>query len=431
MSREYPKLKPCMMHPSRDTSPVISGTLLRQKNQKGFLGKEILDCSNKSDPYIACLTWAKQQFDYQVLVCLFDSNVVQQFARTASIPCIVLRQGYPSPDLYDSVVFALDREVPQYFSGDLLPIAALQRLLPVNLFESTLSPLSSRHAESIYRTAGRNALIALGKDVDDHRECRVSMEEVLDTILPALTKSGYACHILLSGSSRGNLVSHHEWGEARHLRETSKNVTWLTDIRSNLDRLRLIAKMDVVVSRYSSSGYDAILMGKPVVLLESLPWQGLGNTISMQDLRREGFRPSHLHQCREQSLCMANLLLRRILIPKELAFERSFFMERIEKLCVQAGVALGGEGTLMQKGLPKLIPEDFDWIRQQMAESYIYTQSGILKPYRFSKLHTRSTKLDRMQRKWRKFLRDPLKFLLDSQHISLKTMGTLLKKCSD
>jgi hypothetical protein len=428
MSREYPQLKPCMIRPLKDTSTVIPGMILRQKNQKGFLRKEILDYSNKSDPYIVYLTWAKQQFDYQVLVCLSDSKVVQQFARTAGIPCIALRQGYSSPDLYDSVVFALDCEEPQYFPGDLLPIAALQRLLPVNLFESTLSPLTSRHAESIYRTAGRNVLIAFGKDVDDYRECRVSMEDVWDTVLPVLTKAGYVCYILSSGSSRVNPMSHREWEEARHLCETYKNVTWLSGIRSNLDRLRLIAKMDVVVSRYSSSGYDAILMGKPVVLLESLPWQAPGNALSIQDLLREGFRPSHLHQCREQSLCMANLLLRRILIPKELAFERSFFMERVEKLCVQAGVALGGEGTLIQQGLPKLIPEDFDWIRQQMTESYLLNHSGMLKVFGRHRQITNSPKLDRMRRKGRKLIRDPLKFLLDSQYIGLKTVGALLEK---
>jgi hypothetical protein len=428
MSREYPQLKTCIIQPLSDTSSAISSTILRKNNQRDSPGREGLDCSNRSDFYKACLAWTKQRFDYQLIVRLSDNEIVRRFAVTAGIPCIVLREGYPSPYLYDSVVFELDREEPQCSSGDLLPFAALQRLLPVNIFEIALSPLVSRHTVSIYRSAEKNALIALEGDMNANTKGCASIDDVFNVVLPVLIRSGYVCYLLLSDARKGRSMRQHEYRAARRFCETSKNVVWLTGVRSDMDRLKLLAKMDVVVSRGSSSGYDAILMGKPVVLLERLPLQGFDNTISIQDLQREGFHQMHLNRCREYSLRMANLFLRRILVPKKLAFEKSYFMERVKRLCMQGNVAADREWPSTVEAITELMPEDLNRIRRQMAESYIYTQSGILKPYRFSKLHICSTKLDRMQRKWRKFLRDPLKFLLDSQHAGLKTVGALLEK---
>lgn len=421
MSRVYPKLKPRILHPLANESSILSGNLLRQANQR----REFLDRFDDSGTYTACLAWAKERFDYQVILCLSGGEMVRKFAVAEGIPCIVLRQGYPSPYLYDCVIFDLDRESPPCLSGDSLPFAALQRLLPVNLYEIGFSPLAaSRHAESIYRSTGKNALIVL----DAESGCHIRTDAVFNVIMPALLRSGYACHLLPTDSRKGRSIRRHQYRAARRYRKTSENIVWLTGIRSDMERLKLLAKMNVVVSRNSCSGYDAILMGKPVLMLDDVAWAGVDNPFLLQDLQREGFCEKHLERCRAHSLRMANLLLRRILVSKGLAFEKKYFMERVKRLYIQGIAAAGWECDSTAEGSTEWMAEDIDRIRRRLPEPYLLGRSGALRIFGRRNAITGHSKLDRMRRKARKLARDPVKFLQDSQYSGLKAVGALLDK---
>jgi hypothetical protein len=103
-------------------------------------------------------------------------------------------------------------------------------------------------------------------------------------------------------------------------------------------------------------------------------------------------------------------------------------MDRIEKLCVHAGIALDGEQASALKDLSELAPGDLNRIHHQVPKPYLTNHSSMLKVFGRNGLIISSSKFDRMRRKGRKLIRDPVKFLLDSQYPSLKTVGALLEK---
>lgn len=434
LSRDFPALEGRLFCPSRKEIGTHVGAEDRAPESSDATDTYNASQAYHPEPRESSLAWALGSFNCDVIVCLYENSAVRQFAQSVGIPCIFLRKGYCSTYLYDAVIFDVDEAVLPALPSDpvdLQPFSTLQRMLPKDLFDRALMPLDSRHARTIYRSIGNNVLIPLNRQDDSNTRPSLhdrNTKDLLMAILPRLTAAGYVCYVLPYPCSKRCSINRRDHRLAKRLCQSLKNVVWLTDIRTPGQCTSLINKMDVVIAQDSPLGFDAMLMGLPVILLGKTVWPGFENAASILDLENGRLCPEQLKACRQQSLRMANFLLRWALVPTGLAFDGTYFVHRIERLWARAkgGVWEGGPSSQVYNS--ETILSEYDVLRRYHLNSTCYKPTEQLLMHSQRAYHNYYNKLDRVQRKGRKFLRDPYKFLLDSQHLSLRSMGQILAR---
>ena len=157
-------------------------------------------------------------------------------------------------------------------------------------------PISSRHADRLYRCSKPIALIAM--QLDDDSNCLIhskysGMAEMIREVVPKLVDGGWRVFVKPhpgaapernTGGARWMNVEGHE-NSRRFVAENyaEEDVIWLDDVPVS-EYVSLLSKVDALVSVNSSMGFEAMLSGKIAVTLGNAPYNVGGGLPSIDDL---------------------------------------------------------------------------------------------------------------------------------------------------
>jgi hypothetical protein len=292
--------------------------------------------------------------------------------------------------------------------------------------DAAFRPLSIRHASAIYRNIGRNVLIPLQFRDDPNvilgSEYR-TMLAFLRQVVPILLKGGYVVYILPHPSAKARCLNRADHAAASAYCKSFKNVVWLADIDRRKDYLSLLKKMDVVVTINSRSGFDAMVMGKPVIPLGVAAYN-LGQMLTLADLVAGDPELLRRRQLKEHTCRVVNLLLRQFLVPKAFTFEFSNFISSVQRVC-QCQTVFETEGTVGLTDFLNVTPPLGLGNVNFMAPSFVSQNREEVTRFLVdgAKFQNKRDTLERIQRKLRKLWLDPHKFLTDSRYGFLRVLG--------
>ena len=157
-------------------------------------------------------------------------------------------------------------------------------------------PITSRHAEKLYRCGKPIALIAM--QLDDDSNCLVhskysGMEEMIKEVVPKLVDGGWRVFVKphpgaapernTGGARWMNVVGHEKSKRFVVENYSEDDVIWLDDVPAS-EYVSLLSKIDALVSVNSSMGFEAMLSGKVAVTLGNAPYNVGGELPSVDDL---------------------------------------------------------------------------------------------------------------------------------------------------
>lgn len=185
------------------------------------------------------------------------------------------------------------------------------------------APLASRHAGEILRHDSPTAVIAL--QLDDDSNCIAhsdfsGMEQMVRSVVPQLVAAGWEVlvkphpgAVLERCIDQDTLCNYlaHEACRKFITEEFPDRTIWLDDIKPECYRT-FLSSVDAVICVNSSVGFEAMLMGKPVVALGRAPYN-IGSPLGIDDLCNGYDRDKYDDKARR----IANLMLNYYLYPKK------------------------------------------------------------------------------------------------------------------
>ncbi|WP_169725749.1 hypothetical protein [Maridesulfovibrio bastinii] len=299
------------------------------------------DISNR---YRAILEHIKYStFDFQYIVYWGTNGAVQAFAKEHGIVPIAMEQGVTRTPFIESICMdplGVNGEsftpLTDLDSVEPLPLSVLQRCAIADVshgqeFDALYRPLTTKHAEDIMDGVGRNILIPLQLDDDanilEHSDVG-NMLDFLQQVIPQLVKVGYRCLVKPHPGAlfRDYNVVRHEM--CRTYVENQKGAFWIDGIDNREDYLCLIGKSEAVVVVNSSLGFEAMLMGCPVIPFGKAPYVFKNSPLTFSDVlsKKINYESWQLHAEK-----VGTLLLFNYLIPKSKAFSYQFFCASVAR----------------------------------------------------------------------------------------------------
>lgn len=161
--------------------------------------------------------------------------------------------------------------------------------------DAMMRPITSRHAERIYRSDKPLALIAM--QLDDDSNCLIhsgysGMEQMIRETVPKLVNAGWrvlvkphpgAAPERNSGARKMNVEGHERSREFIRVNFSEDEVVWLDDVPVS-EYVSLLAKSDALISVNSSMGFEAMLAGKIAVTLGNAPYNVANGLPTVDDL---------------------------------------------------------------------------------------------------------------------------------------------------
>lgn len=357
---EFPGCK-CLLKLRPDDEEFINDWNAPWNNNSITIWRQIMRGEGKiSARYQAILEHIKYSvFDFQYLVYWGSNGAVQTFAKEHRVVPIAMEQGVTRTPFIESICMdplgvngnsfpplsQLDKISP-------LPLPILQRCALADItddqkFDALYRPLSTKHAEVIMAGIGRNILIPLQLDDDanilEHSDVN-NMLDFLNQVVPPLAKAGYRCLVKPhpGASLRAYNAKRHDACRAFVLQQ--RKAFWIDGIDNRVDYLSLIAKSEAVVVVNSSLGFEAMLMGCPVVPFGKAPYVFANAPLNFSDILA---RTIDRKAWKVHAEKVGTLLLFHYLIPKNKAFNYSFFCttvarcERIYNAFISTGTDAG------------------------------------------------------------------------------------------
>lgn len=389
---------------------------------------------------------------FDVVINWATNGAIRNFCQKHGIHNISLEQGCVRDPIYESLyidamgvngmaisryidlnrVKPMDMEVMRF----MLPSKSAHH----KAVDAIHNAIKSKYSAAIYAGIGRNVLITL--QLKDDSNCILysdysSMREMLAQVLPKLHQAGYNCFIKPHPAAKDryiNQVDHDECKE--YLSNFDDNVYWLDDIVQNRDYIALLNKMDWVVTVNSSAGFEAMIYGKPVVVLGDAPYR-IGNQLPrLDDMLSDDFDyQAYGDTCAR----IVTVMLRHYLVPSVMGHDFHYLMHYIKRAMYAYDIFQTEGASAMTDFIQEDSYLDFSIKEQLTAEKVLQSryakyrvkthavagQQTIAKTVTAKKIEPLNFE-QRFSRKWAKLKRDPAKFCIDSKNPLLRLIGKLM-----
>ena len=296
------------------TSPVILLPDNLREKLNGFCGvwnedaverwkQLMLGRGDAADVVCEALQYAYKKFAFDQIVYWGTNRTIKNFASSVGARSVAMELGptrYPFEETrycdfagVNGDAFTLNLKVADFEPMDLSRWRKENGIF-LNSGEG-YGPLASVHADVIERHSKPMAVIALQLD-DDANSLLYSdysgMAEMVRSVVPRLVEKGWMVAVKphpLANPDVGDAVNRqmnvraHQ--ECRAFIESSfdeSEVFWLDDIRPACYKT-MLSKIDALICVNSSAGFEAMLMGKPVVFLGRAPFNMTG-LLTLNDL---------------------------------------------------------------------------------------------------------------------------------------------------
>ncbi len=372
-------------------------------------------------------------FDFDVLVHWGADPNIRCYAERLSADCVSVGDGLTSRSLYDAVYFdpfghggaSLLHKVELDQVEPLSP-EALRGLLPmysVGGLYAAYRPLTGRYAARLYENAGKNVLAALPLESTASATGTAAVEQLIHD----LGTAGYTCWLASPDAADGVLNSE----EGALLKRLARRHGKVVAITGALQYLSLLRHVDYVAAAPGMPMYiDGLILEKPIMDLSASAHAGLPDVPTLAALVL-GRSTDELSARSEQSARrLATVALRHYLLPSQLAFKSSWFINYVERAC-RCRQIYEEQGTGdMTRHLLSSPALERRHTRELLAQAPSSRgQREAAGPFQQGDVCTRfdESAAERWARKLRKFKRDPRRFLNDSSLRPLRLLARPLR----
>ncbi len=395
-------------------------------------------------------------YPFDVVLNWSTNGAIRSFCEERGLDAVSMELGCTRQPIYDSLYIdaagvngrALSRHIDltrvQPLDLDILRAMLPTRAAGNKAWDGMHNPISSVSAENIYQEIGANVLIPL--QLKDDSNCILyskygSMLEVLQEVLPRLTKAGYRCFIKPHPAANDRAINKVDHAACLAYVENLENgVFWLDDVRQKEDYLALLNKMSYVVTVNSSAGFEAMICGKVVIPLGDAPYC-IGQSFPTLD-ELVCHQVDHATY-RDNAARIVTIMLRNYLVPQALGFDFPYFIRYLQRAIRANNLLITSGPTAMTDYLLSEEYLNFDIQERLLAPRELHARFVAARPKPVSvPVALRQTVLipkphpatlpashntsDAFTRKLRKLRRDPAKYFVDSKNPVLKLMGRML-----
>lgn len=282
-----------------------------------------------------------KSYQFDVIVYWGTNGAVKNFSNQYSIPAIAMELGCTRKPFFQSVYFDfkgvngaayvneidLDKVKPQYTLEEIKTFLPLKQFKEKS-FDAMHDVLEHSCADAVYSDA-KKVMIPL-QLMDDANIILYSkynsMLEFLEDIIPSLVERGYRCFIKPHPGNIVRAINMQDHNSCKEYTQKFENVYWLEKFDNNKNLLSFYSKMDAFVVINSSVGFEAMLLGKTIVLLGHSPYNISKQLPSLEEFLADSFDKQEYMQT---ITAIVNLLLFHYLHHKDKAFSFNSFIEAI------------------------------------------------------------------------------------------------------
>lgn len=285
--------------------------------------------------------YSKYKFD--VIVYWGTNGAVRNFSKNYNIPAIAMEMGCVRDPFFMSAYFDFRgvnggsylNEIELSKFNAPYTLEQIETILPIKQFaDKSIDALHDviyhQVADEVYKNSGKNVLIPL-QLMDDTNIILYSkyntMLEFLQDVIPKLSANGYSCYVKPHPGNVVRKINTDDHTKAKKYCDTVENVFWLDSFDNNKYLLSLYSKMDAFVVINSSVGFEAMLLGKIVILLGKSPYNLSNNLPTIEKFISEDFDYEEYLVCITK---IVNLLLFHYLYFKQDAFNYTSFINAIQ-----------------------------------------------------------------------------------------------------
>jgi len=323
---------------------VLDGFTQEWNKQSLGLWKDLLSgCGKISAYYENILKRVYSAYKFDVIVYWGTNGAVRNFSNAYNVPAIAMEMGCVRNPFFQSAYFDFRgvnggsylNEIELEKFESLYTLKQIQTLLPIKQFANKATDamhdvLYHKVADEIYKNSGKNVLIPL-QLMDDTNIILYSkyetMLEFLEDVIPPLISKGYSCFIKPHPGNVVRSINIEDHGKAQKYCNEIENVFWLDDFDNNKYLLSLYSKMDVFVVVNSSVGFEAMMLGKVIILLGKSPYNLSETLPTMEEFLIQNFNhQEYFHTITK----IVNLLLFHYLYFKQDAFSYGAFVNAVK-----------------------------------------------------------------------------------------------------
>ena len=458
--KEFPEMQPAILGMSAEENNKLTAMKLDWQNNPKAIADWVdlmKGAGEVSEFYESVLERVQNgPYSFDLVINWATNGAIRNYCEKHGIHNISLEQGCVRNPIYESMYIDamgvngmamsryidLSRVVP-------MDMEVLRLMLPSKsthdkAIDAIHNTIKSKYSAAIYEGIGRNVLIAL--QLKDDSNCILysdyaSMHEMLSEVLPVLHDAGYKCFIKPHPAAKDRLINQFDHDDCKtYLNSFENNVYWLDDIVQNRDYIALLNKMDWIVTVNSSAGFEAMIYGKPVVILGDAPYRIGKQLPRLEDMLSDEF---DYNAYSDTCARIVTVMLRHYLVPSTMAHDFSYLMRYIDKATRAYDILQTNGASAMTDFIQGDVHLDFA-IKQQLTTERVLqsryakyrdklspptnlvdTPKPITVISNEKKLEQRSFKQS-FSRKWAKLKRDPAKFCIDSKNPLLRYIGRLM-----
>lgn len=342
LTKQHAEYAPHFLAPTKDEDALFRSHFVDWYTQGITRWLELMRESELSEQYVQliCDLHARRPFDY--IICWGTNYAVKKAARKLGIGFINMELGCSRPPYLDS----LAADPHGVNGGAALAHASVDDLAAVESTSATddlwfADPHHFTGYESVYaytncppllERAGKEKMAFIPLQLfDDANMLRYApyntVEEVVLDIAPKLTEAGYTCIFkehpashLRKGSNYANL-------KAKVTALGYDRVLWLTHLDRCIPNAKLYQLADLVITVNSSTGFEALLFDKPLVVLGEAVYKVAGLFPTLDDYLAGRF---DAERYRTLAGKLRHFFLHDYLISKEDANRPDFFFPHLE-----------------------------------------------------------------------------------------------------
>lgn len=385
-------------------------------------------------------------YNFDTIVYWTANSIVKRYCDQHGLFSVAMDFGSLREPFYDSLhIDALglnENAMSSYVDLDLLediPLEQTRTLLPMmtsngmKIEDALYAPIKSKHVKAIY---SKQTKVLITLQLQDENNCALSpyssMLEMLQEVVPLLSQAGFLSLIMPHPEAKKRVINQLDHEACKQYCKNIEHAVWVDDIEHKLTYPSLITKVDWIVTVNGSAGFEAMLFGKPVVILGDAPYKVKGMYHpTIEDLAyNKPLDDLYFIHCRK----IVAFMIQHYLVSSAYAFTLDFFSRYIERT-IKAESLLSTQGaTAMTKYLAAEAYLDHSIKNRILAKSVIRERFQVDKSLKMKDqseiaeviVQDKSSRGVFTKKKFTKFRRDPAKYFIDSKNPFLHYIGKIM-----